>query len=85
MFTPDMIQKRVRQQPFVPLRITTSAGESFDICHPDLIMIGARDIMVGTARPKHPTQYDDVTRIALMHVTSIQDLPAKTSKGNGSK
>jgi len=85
VFTPDSIQNRVRQQPFVPLRITTSAGESFDILHADLIMVGRLELTVGTANPKHPTQYDDLTRIAIMHVASIKDLPAKAAKGNGSK
>jgi len=37
MFTPDGIQARVRERPFVPLRIVTSAGQAFDIYHPDFM------------------------------------------------
>jgi hypothetical protein len=75
MFTADAIQTRVRERPFVPLRIVTSAGQSFDIYHPDLIMIGSRALLVGTASSANPTQFEQVTRVAIMHVTALQDLP----------
>ncbi|MHB1425567.1 MAG: hypothetical protein ACYC3I_20560 [Gemmataceae bacterium] len=40
MFSPDEIETRVRARPFVPVRIVTSSGQSFDIYHPALILIG---------------------------------------------
>lgn len=84
MFTADAIQARVRQQPFVPLRITTSAGQMFELHHPDLIMIGRWELMLGTASSKNPTQYEQTTRVAIMHVTALEDLPlASPSTGNG--
>jgi hypothetical protein len=84
MFTPDQIQSRARQQPFVPFRITTSAGQTFEVRHPELIMVGRRDLSVGTASAENPLQYDNVTRIAIMHVTTLEDLPASApSGGNG--
>jgi hypothetical protein len=84
MFTADDIKARVRHQPFVPLRITTSAGQTFDVYHPDLIMIGRRELMVGRASAESPTQYEQVTRIAIMHITALEDLPMQqASQGNG--
>jgi hypothetical protein len=81
MFTADDIRGRIRQQPFTPLRIVTSSGQTFDVSHPDLVWIGRRDLMVGTALPDAPTYYDQVTRVAIMHVTALQDLPASTPPG----
>jgi hypothetical protein len=84
MFTADDIQARVRQQPFQPLRIVTSAGQTFDLYHPDLIMVGRRDLTVGRASAENPTQYEQTTRIAIMHVTALEDLPMSAkSGGNG--
>jgi hypothetical protein len=84
MFSADDLTKRVRQRPFVPLRIVTSAGEQYDVRHPDLIMVGRRDIAVGTASTENPEHYDQLTRIAIMHVSALQDLPASSqSGGNG--
>ena len=81
MFTADEIQARVKQQPFVPLRIITSAGEAYDIYHPDLIMVGRRSLQVGTASSDNPSQYEQVARIALLHITALENLPVKVPPG----
>lgn len=84
MFSPEQIAARVRQQPFTPLRIVTSAGQAFDIYHPDLIMVGSREVVVGRSSAKSPTLYDQLTRLAIMHITALEDLPASAPpKGNG--
>jgi hypothetical protein len=84
MFTNDEIHARVRARPFVPLRIVTSSGQAFDIYHPDLIMIGRRSLEIGTASTENPAYYEHITRIAIMHVTAMQDLPSLTAQtGNG--
>ena len=84
MFTPKDIDARVRTQPFVPLRIITTAGQTFDIYHPDLILVGRRDLMVGMAISEDPSHYDQITRVALMHITALEDLPTPHAPtGNG--
>ena len=83
MFTPDFIQARVRQHPFVPMRLVTTSGQSYDIYHPDLIMVGRRDLIIGTASAKHPTQYEQVTRVAILHVTELRDLPIPSQPTSG--
>ena len=35
MFTSDEIMQRVKQKPFLPMRIITSAGDHYDVHHPD--------------------------------------------------
>jgi hypothetical protein len=84
MFTADDIHARVHGRPFVPFRIVTSAGQGFDIYHPELIMIGRRALEVGTASNENPAHFEQVTRIALLHVTAIEDLPTPAPpSGNG--
>ena len=84
VFTADDIQARIREQPFVPMRIVTSTGQAYDIHHPDLVMVGRRALIVGTASAENPTQFEQVTRIAILHVTELRDLslPAQPG-GNG--
>jgi hypothetical protein len=41
MFTAEDIRQRIKKQPFVPLRIVTNSGESYDVPHPDLVMVGS--------------------------------------------
>jgi hypothetical protein len=81
MFTADDVQARIRSRPFVPLRVVTSSGQSYDVYHPDLIMVGRRYLIIGTASTENPTQFDTESRVALMHVTDLQNLPMPAAPG----
>jgi hypothetical protein len=78
MFTAADITSKIREQPFKPIRIITSSGTSYDVYHPDLILVGRREIVIGTALPDDPLHFDRTARIAILHVTDIQDLPPNT-------
>jgi hypothetical protein len=54
MFTPDDIQARLRQKPFTPVRIVLSTGETYDIHHPDLAIMGRRFLMIGLPSSENP-------------------------------
>jgi hypothetical protein len=86
MLTSDDMRARVRREPFVPVRIHTSDGESYDVYHPDLIMIGRRALVVGTASADDPATFELTSQVALLHVTAIEDLPiasGHSSDGQG--
>lgn len=83
MFRPEDIQARLREQPFRPLRIVASEGLRYDIFHPDLVFVGARDLMIGFADPDRPSIYDRVTRLALVHIVGLEDLPFPSPPANG--
>jgi hypothetical protein len=84
MFDPKTVKARIRKQPFVPVRIVTSSGEAYEVHHPDLIMIGRTELVIGLAGKKKPEFYDDLARVALMHVTALEDLHVSSKpKGNG--
>lgn len=86
MFVASDIRDRVRATPFVPLRIVTSTGQEFDIYHPDLVMIGKRYLEIGMASNDEPGIFDVVTRVAILHITAMQDLPFPSkSSGNGDR
>jgi hypothetical protein len=82
MFSSDDIQKRLRQSPFVPVRIIISSGQTFDVYHPDLVLVGRRDMIIGMASSENPSQYEQATRVPIMHVTALADLPTAVSAGN---
>lgn len=84
MFTTKEIKARLRQKPFVPLRIIASEGLRYDIHHPDLVLVGERDLMIGSPSSEDPTIYNRVTRVAMVHVVALEELPASVaSPGNG--
>jgi hypothetical protein len=84
MFRAEDIQARLRQQPFQPLRLIATEGLRYDIIHPDLVLVGARDLTIGYATPDRPTVYDRVVRVAIVHIVGIEDLPvAPAAPANG--
>ena len=85
MFRPEDVQARLREQPFRPLRFTVSEGRQYDIVHPDLVMVGTRDVMIGFPSQENPHVYDRVIRVALVHLVGMEELPTPTpASSNGS-
>jgi hypothetical protein len=85
MFRAEDIQARLRERPFKPFRIIASEGLRYDINHPDLILVGRHDVMVGFPDPASPTIYDRVIRVALVHVVGLEELQTSTTAtGNSS-
>ena len=78
MFSADDIQARLRQRPFTPVRIVTTTNETYDSYHPDLVLVARRFLIVGTPSSENPSQAEQVTQLALVHVTELRDLPIPT-------
>ena len=85
IFTPESVQARLREQPFKPVQIVTTTGQTYDIRHPDLVLVTLESLMVGMPSANNPGIADPlVTRVALAHVTELRDLPHSVpSSSNG--
>jgi hypothetical protein len=84
MFDPRDLRRRLRRQPFLPLRLTVASGQSYVIRHPDLAWLTARSVFVGVPAEGDETLPDQITEISLFHLSEIQDLPAPVpTSGNG--
>jgi hypothetical protein len=58
-------------------------GATFDIHHPELVMPGARSLVIGIpADPSHP-YYQRTVTAALLHVCRLEPLEAVKASGNG--
>jgi hypothetical protein len=75
MFTAADLEKRCKKVPFMPFRIVTSSGESYDILHPEFLMIGKRLISVGIATDANARIFDDLDVLSVLHITAIEVLP----------
>jgi hypothetical protein len=82
MFTSDEISQRVKRTPFVPMRIITSSGDHYDVHHPDMIMVGRRLVVVGTASEKNPSVFERLAQLSILHLSAIEDLPTETPTGS---
>ena len=85
MFRAKYIHDRMRQQPFVPARFVTSSGQAYDVYHPDLVLVGRRDVHIGIPRSEGDELYEDVVRLAIMHISAIEDLPRRSKRSGTSR
>jgi hypothetical protein len=81
MFNAQEIYRRIKGSPFIPVRIRTSDGMAYDVYHPDLVIVGPRYVTVGTASSEGPQYADPVTRLGIIHVTALEDLPVPARPG----
>lgn len=74
--THEELQEAARRQPFEPFRLILTTGASYDIRHPDLIMVGRRSALGGVTNDPGSAAYDRTNKVDLMHVVGIEELPA---------
>jgi hypothetical protein len=79
--TDEDLKAAVRRQPFEPFRMTLTTGDTFDIRHPELILVGRRSAIIGLTDDPHSLSYDRTYKVDLFHVVGIEDL-AKAPKGS---
>jgi hypothetical protein len=79
MLRAEEIQSRINEKPFRPFRLIASEGLRYDIVHPDLVLVGQRDLTIGFPSPDNPRLYDRLIRVALVHVVGLEDLPSPTT------
>jgi hypothetical protein len=85
MFTPEIIKNRLKQQPLTPFRIGATDGLRNEFQHPDLVLVGMRDIQIGQPAPVRPGIYTDRSRVALVHVAALEEMSAAApASSNGS-
>jgi hypothetical protein len=78
----DELQEPARRQPFQPFRLILTTGATYDIRHPDLIMVGRRSAVIGIAKNPEAARYDIATQIDLLHGVAFEDVPASAVSPN---
>lgn len=81
--TQEELQQAARRQPFEPFRVILTTGATYDIRHPDLIMVGRRSATIGLTHQPEKTVYDYTIKVDLLHIVGIQELPAPPPSSNG--
>jgi len=74
---PEELREVLRQQPFQPFRLVMTDGRSFDVRHPDLMMVGRRSAMVGLTGQPGRTYYERAVQVDLLHIIRLE--PLKTA------
>ena len=80
MITAADIGGKKAAQPFEPFRIVTSSGETYDVSHPEVLLVSKRVVYVGVAKDPHLRIVDPVHTVSIMHITALEPLPSAGSR-----
>jgi hypothetical protein len=81
--TQEELQEAARRQPFEPFRLVLTTGATYDIRHPDLIMVGRRSTIIGLSNEPNGTAYERTIKVDLLHIVAIEELPVSPPSSNG--
>jgi hypothetical protein len=71
---PNDLLARVQTRPFVPFRLIVSEGGSYEVRHPDMIMVARRHVVVGLPAPENDSIAETTHLVALIHVVRVEPL-----------
>lgn len=81
--TQHELHEFARRQPFEPFRVILTTGATYDIPHPDLIMVGQRSAIIGLTNGPNGSVYQRTIKVDLLHVVGVQELPYSPPSANG--
>jgi hypothetical protein len=76
MFTAQQLRERLEEKPFRPFRIRMSDGQVYEIRNHDGAWVLKNFIEIGID-PDSEGFASNVRRCAILHITSIEDIPEK--------
>jgi hypothetical protein len=71
---PEELRELLNAQPFVPLRIHMTDGKTFDINHPDFVLVLRSRVDIGIPQDSENGILDRVEHCSLLHVVRVEEL-----------
>lgn len=82
--TAEAVFALLRRRPFAPFRLILHGGTTYDVLHPQMMMVTRSGITIGLYdRDQHSSPDEIPARtvlVAFLHVTAAEDLPQPMSK-----
>ena len=73
---PEEFKQLLRRQPFIPIRVHVSGGKTYDIYHPDNIIVLQSRIDIGVGGDPSTGVVGAVEYVSLLHLVRVEDLPS---------
>lgn len=72
---PEEFRELLNTQPFVPLRIHMTDGQTFDVHHPEWVLVLRSRVDIGIPADSETGILDRVEHCSLLHVVRVEELP----------
>ncbi|MGL5096957.1 MAG: hypothetical protein ACRDD1_15300, partial [Planctomycetia bacterium] len=81
---PAELRNAQRRVPFEPFRLVMTDGASYEIRHPELLLIGERSAVVGVTKRPDQEFFSHSATLDLLHVIRIESALEESKPSNGS-
>jgi hypothetical protein len=72
--SPDEINKLLTAKPFEPFRLYLTDGRTFDIHHPDFVLVGNRAVHVYEYDDPESRRYSNYAVVGILHIVRAEPL-----------
>jgi hypothetical protein len=79
---PEEFMQLIRARPFIPLRIHLTGGQTYEIRHPDQVLVLRSRVVIGLEPDPATGILGRTEHFALLHVVRVEELQ-QASTGNG--
>ena len=77
MMSPQDLDSELHKKPFLPFRIVTTTGKSYDVTERDLpmVMVGKRTVIIGfRGVPESDPHFDRYEVVSLVHIMRLEPI-----------
>lgn len=71
---PNELRRINRSVPFTPYRLFLTDGSTYDVRHPDLVVVGLRSAFLGLPATANPELFDNWVHIDLLHIVKVEPI-----------
>jgi hypothetical protein len=80
--SPAAMKARLRAADFHPFRVVTSGGMTYDVRHPDMVIVGLAELVIGIPSKEDATIAQATQLVNLRHVIRVEPLEEATAASN---
>lgn len=81
---PSEIQKQLKTQPFVPIRLHISDGSNYEIHHPEMLVVSERVLAVAIYGRSDRPMPESVVLCDPLHVTRVEPINGAVPEAHSS-
>jgi hypothetical protein len=81
---PEELVQLLRRRPFIPLRLHMTDGQTYEIRHPDNVIVLRSRVDLGVMPDPGTGVVERVEYCSLLHIVRVEELQTAAPSSNGS-
>jgi len=82
---PEELLEIIKQRPFQPYRFTFTGGDTYDLTHPEMMIVARSYVTFGRPSAEDERIADTVFYMSLLHIVKVEPLSKQSKSQNGKR